>query len=80
MNERAASLSPLREKVRALSGGDIEKILSVFREKLDADAAVYLNSCVHCGLCADSCHYYLASGETESMPAAKLDLINRVFK
>ena len=80
MNERAASLSPLREKVRALSGGDIERILSVFREKLDADAAVYLNSCVHCGLCADSCHYYLASGETEAMPAAKLDLINRVFK
>jgi Fe-S oxidoreductase len=80
MSESAASSDPAREKIRGLSEKDIEKILKVFREKLDGAAAAQLNSCVHCGLCADSCHYYLATGDEKAMPAAKLDLVNRVFK
>jgi Fe-S oxidoreductase len=80
MNSSAALPDSLQEKIQALSEQDIEKILKIFREKLGADAAAYLNSCVHCGLCADSCHYYLATGEAEAMPAAKLDLVNRIFK
>jgi Fe-S oxidoreductase len=72
--------SPLDDKIQSLTQEDIESILKVFREKLDADAAANLNSCVHCGLCADSCHYYLTTGEPEAMPAAKLDLVNQVFK
>ncbi len=70
----------LDEKIEALSEGDIQKILAVFREKLDASAAAFLYSCVHCGLCAEACHYYLATGEAEAMPAAKLELVNRIFK
>jgi len=80
MKGPAALSDPVQEKIQSLSQEDFEKILQVFREKLDADAAAYLNSCVHCGLCADSCHYYLATGDPEAMPAAKLDLVNQVFK
>src|SRR4030042_5227559 len=71
---------PLDDRIQALSEKEIETILRVFREKLDAEAAANLNSCVHCGLCADSCHYYLATGAKEAMPAAKLKLVNQVFK
>ncbi len=74
------SSDPLFERIRGLSEKDRQKIFKVFREKLDADAVAYLNSCVHCGLCADSCHYYLATGEPEAAPAAKLDLVNKIFK
>jgi Fe-S oxidoreductase len=70
---------PLDDKIQALDEKEIATILRVFREKLGADAAANLNSCVHCGLCADSCHYYLATGDNEAMPAAKLDLVNQVF-
>ncbi|MDH7512952.1 MAG: (Fe-S)-binding protein [Clostridiales bacterium] len=70
----------IEEKIQKLTEKDVKRILTVFREKLDANAACSLYSCVHCGLCADSCHYYLAAGEPEAMPAAKLDLVNRVFK
>jgi Fe-S oxidoreductase len=80
MEQPAPPSNPLHEKIQALREEDVEKILSVFREKLDAAAAAYLNSCVHCGLCADSCHYFLATGDEKAMPAAKLDLVNRVFK
>jgi Fe-S oxidoreductase len=71
---------PLDDRIQALREKDIATILRVFREKLDAEAAANLNSCVHCGLCADSCHYYLATGAKEAMPAAKLKLVNQVFK
>jgi Fe-S oxidoreductase len=80
MDQPTAPANPLRDRIQALSEEDIEKILAVFREKLDAAAAAYLNSCVHCGLCADSCHYYLTTGDEKAMPAAKLDLVNQVFK
>ncbi|MBN2410010.1 MAG: (Fe-S)-binding protein [Candidatus Aminicenantes bacterium] len=80
MDQPTAPSHPLQHRIQALGDKDIEKILSVFREKLDAAAAAYLNACVHCGLCADSCHYYLATGDHKAMPAAKLDLVNQVFK
>ena len=80
MTAKAAPPGPLDEKIQALSDDAIGVILKAFREKLDAGSAANLNSCVHCGLCADSCHYYLATGDHEAMPAAKLDLVNQVFK
>ena len=80
MRTPTAPPDPLQEKIQSLGEKDIKKILRVFREKLDAGAAACLNSCVHCGLCADSCHYYLATGEIKAMPAAKLDLVNQVYK
>jgi Fe-S oxidoreductase len=47
---------------------------------LDASSVVNLESCVRCGLCAESCHYYLDDGDLRSIPAAKLNLVIRVFK
>jgi Fe-S oxidoreductase len=80
MKGSAALSNPSQERIQSLSQKDLQKVLKVFREKLDADAAAYLNACVHCGLCADSCHYYLATGDRKAMPAAKLGLVNQVFK
>jgi Fe-S oxidoreductase len=49
-------------------------------ELLDASSVVNLESCVRCGLCAESCHYFLDDGDLRSIPAAKLNLVIRVFK
>jgi Fe-S oxidoreductase len=80
MKEANNPVHVLEDRIQALSDEDLDRILRVFREKLGADAAAYFNSCVHCGLCSDSCHYFLATGDPEAVPAAKLDLMNRVFK
>ncbi len=71
---------PLEEKIKQLKPEDLKKALQVFREKLNQEYAAYLNSCVHCGLCADSCHYYLTHKDVQSMPAYKLSLANGIFK
>mgnify|MGYP005831639069 CR=1 FL=1 len=80
MKDATNPVNVLEDRIQALSDEDLDRILRVFGEKLGADAAAYFNSCVHCGLCSDSCHYFLATGDPDAVPAAKLDLMNRVFK
>ncbi len=64
----------------SISTEDLSKALAVFKSKITDEYAAYMNSCVHCGLCADSCHYYLASGDPVDMPAHKIELVVSVFK
>ena len=70
----------LEARLEQLGPEDFERGLRVFHEKLGAPEASYLQTCVHCGLCADSCHYYRSDGELESIPAHKLGQVVSVFK
>ncbi len=58
----------------------VERALEVLRTGLDGRIAAFLNACVRCGLCADTCHVYLADGDPESMPAAKVERLARMFR
>ncbi|UCC39083.1 MAG: (Fe-S)-binding protein [Candidatus Aminicenantes bacterium] len=80
MSEKALKNDLLEEKIKQLGSEDLKKALQVFREKLNQEYAAYLNSCVHCGLCADSCHYYLTHKDVQSLPAYKLSLAQGIFK
>jgi Fe-S oxidoreductase len=79
-NEETGSNDPIEERIQQLTPRDLEKALRVFKEKIDYNYAAHLNSCVHCGLCSDSCHYYLTHEDTQSIPAHKLNLVISVFK
>ena len=41
-----------------------DKIQSVINSVIDAETGarlkIYVDTCIHCGLCSDSCHYYLS--------------------
>jgi len=37
-------------------------------------------SCAHCGMCAESCHYYLATGDPKTTPVYKADQIRKLYK
>ena len=54
--------------------------LRTLRNLIDSRLASSLNSCVHCGLCADSCHYFLATGDPKAQPAFKVALVQSVYK
>ena len=58
----------------------LEQALHVLRGRLDKRTAAFLNACVRCGLCADTCHVYLADRELESTPAAKVERVARLFR
>lgn len=59
---------------------DFRKGLEVFQARLGEADAAHLNACVHCGLCAQSCHYYRMDPQLENVPARKLDLVAQVFR
>ncbi len=71
---------PYVDQIRNLKPDQLESALTSFKRLLDHKAAAGLQSCVNCGLCADSCHYFLVTGETEAIPAYKLKLVRSVFR
>jgi Fe-S oxidoreductase len=80
MNRTPDKSDAFEERIRTLSVQDKEKILKEFKKTLHYDDGAYLNTCVHCGLCADSCHYYLTLNEYKAIPAYKLALVTKIFK
>jgi Fe-S oxidoreductase len=57
-----------------------KKGLEVFESNGDSRLLTQLNSCVHCGLCAESCIYYLAYQDARYIPAKKVDLVSSIYR
>lgn len=73
-------MASIEERIDALTEGDLQRGLDVFRSKLRGAEAAYLNACVHCGLCAESCHYFRREPVLDNIPGRKLDRVTAVFK
>jgi len=63
-----------------LTQEQLSKGLEVLTKNLDSKLLTHLNSCVHCGLCAESCLYFLATHDPRLTPARKVDLISSIYK
>jgi len=63
-----------------LTKEQIEKGLAVIKDFKDSKLLTHLNSCVRCGLCADSCIYYRAMPEARFIPAKKVDLVASIYR
>jgi Fe-S oxidoreductase len=59
---------------------DQQKALGALESRLGARLRTQLNSCVHCGLCGESCHYYLRYGDPRFIPGNKADQIARLYR
>ena len=63
--------------------GDDERVAkakAVFDAKLDNAKAAHLEACVHCGMCAEACHFYVQTGDPKYTPIRKLDLLKRYYR
>ncbi|UCG52880.1 MAG: response regulator [Candidatus Latescibacterota bacterium] len=52
----------------------------LFKERLNRQHVLSLTACAHCGMCNDSCHYFLADNDPKMTPAAKADSIRGIYK
>ena len=59
---------------------DKNNAIKILAEPKDSKLVTHLNSCVHCGLCAESCMYYLATKDERFIPARKVDLISSIYQ
>ncbi len=51
----------------------IERGLNAWREEIDAPVASFFSSCVHCGLCAQACPFFVETGDPKYTPIHKLE-------
>lgn len=51
-----------------------------FLEHTDSEAASFFEACVHCGECAEACHFYLATDDPRYTPTYKLRPMERAYR
>jgi Fe-S oxidoreductase len=58
----------------------LERGLQALREEVDAAVAAFFSSCVHCGLCAQACPFYMETGDPKYTPILKLEPMRLVWE
>ena len=54
--------------------------LDVFRQRLNRQLVASLEVCAHCGICAESCHYYVSDPRPEHVPAYRAEQLRKVYR
>jgi len=51
-----------------------------FAQELGALSAFRLESCIHCGICAEACHFYIATEDPQYTPIWKVEPFKQAYK
>lgn len=54
--------------------------LQAFMRDMTRSTAAYLESCIHCGHCAEACHFYVTSGDPQHTPIWKLEPFKQAYQ
>lgn len=57
-----------------------QKAVDKFLDVIDSDVAAFAESCVHCGECAEACHFYLSTKDPKYTPTYKLFPLVKAYK
>ena len=63
-----------------LTDEQTDKFLKSLDEGLTREAKAMISACVHCGMCAEGCHYYMSTNNEQLMPVAKLDKLSKIYR
>ena len=58
----------------------VELAMRSFVKDFGAVVATYMESCIHCGMCADACHFYLVTEDPKYTPIWKLEPFKQAYK
>jgi Fe-S oxidoreductase len=79
--ENLGSVAEGRLKTYNPGTDNAKAFVALLRKRMTRQIAASLVACVHCGRCAESCHYYLARPDDPTMtPVWKADQVRRIFK
>ncbi|MBS3824827.1 MAG: (Fe-S)-binding protein, partial [Wenzhouxiangellaceae bacterium] len=57
-----------------------ERAMSEFAHHFGAYTATNLESCIHCGMCADACHFYIATEDPKYTPILKAEPFKQAYR
>jgi Fe-S oxidoreductase len=55
-------------------------VLNTFVKETGGHVAAQLEACTRCGMCAEACHFYQATGNPEYAPVWKIELLKRAYE
>ena len=55
-------------------------VINTFIEETGGYVASQLEACTRCGICAEACHFYQATGNPEYAPVWKIELLKRAYE
>ncbi len=58
----------------------VERAMAGFVSDFGPTAALALESCVHCGRCAEACQFYIQTGEAKYTPIHKIEPFKRAYE
>lgn len=58
----------------------VEVAMHNFMKDISRPIATYMESCIHCGQCAQACHFYVSTGDPRYTPIWKLEPFKQVYK
>ena len=54
--------------------------MTTFAKNVNRTSATWLESCMHCGVCAEACQYYLQTEDPKYTPVWKLEVFKQAYK
>jgi len=57
-----------------------QRAMGAFAREFGAYAALNLESCIHCGMCAEACHFYIATEDPKYTPILKAEPFKQVYR
>jgi len=80
MSSAAAAAKPAFDRQGDQSDeARVDAAIASFVRDFGVTAALHLESCVRCGLCADACHFYRTTGDPKYTPIHKLEPFRRAY-
>lgn len=82
-NSFRESIANLGTNIAASTLADDERVKrakQTFANKLDGHMAIDLETCIHCGMCAEACHFYEATQNERYSPVYKFRLLRRFYR
>jgi Fe-S oxidoreductase len=58
----------------------MDRARHTFMARLDRRTAIDLDTCIHCGMCSEACHFFVATEDERFTPAYKIDPLRRFYR
>ncbi|HMA89410.1 MAG TPA: (Fe-S)-binding protein [Burkholderiales bacterium] len=58
----------------------VKRAMQNFVRDFGRSAAIYMESCVHCGNCAEACHFYATTNDPKYTPIWKIEPFKQAYK
>jgi Fe-S oxidoreductase len=73
-------LTPEHPTEAATRAAQVAGAMRGFSREIGAMSAFRMESCIHCGMCAEACHYYIATEDPQYTPIWKIEPFKQAYK